>query len=120
MKSTQITICSPKGNIQRHRLPAYLEGNGTLTITHPQYPFIWTPKDNKKWNVAANYTPAILPTEGDTVIVESEMEAETASFPVIIYLNSANIRLRKDTEIKELYWQAALNLITQPVEAVSL
>lgn len=99
-----------EGKYTASSLPAYLEGNGTLTITHPQYPFIWTPKDNKKWNVAANYTPAILPTEGDTVIVESEIEAETASFPVIIYLNSANIRLRKDTEIKELYMAGGTKL----------
>ena len=101
-----------EGKYTASSLPAYLEGNGTLTITHPQYPFIWTPKDNKKMECGGQlYSRHIAHTEeGDTVIVESEIEAETASFPVIIYLNSANIRLRKDTEIKELYMAGSTKL----------
>ena len=93
-----------EGTYTAANLPEYIEGMGTLTIVHPQYPFLWTPQDNKQWNVAANYTPAILPMEGDTVIVTTEIEAQTEDFPVIMYLDADNIRLRKTiSRIKELY-----------------
>ena len=68
------------------------------------YAFQWTPQANKNWEVAANYTPAILPVEGDTILVDSEIEASTDNFPVVMYLNANNIRLRKTvSKIKELY-----------------
>ena len=93
-----------EGTYTAGNLPEYIEGTGSLTIVHPRYPFLWTPQDNKQWNVAANYTPAILPIEGDTVIVTTEIEAQTEDFPVTMYLDADNIRLRKTiSRIKELY-----------------
>lgn len=93
-----------EGTYTATKLPAYLEGEGTLTVVHPDYAFLWTPQANKNWEVAANYTPAILPVEGDTILVDSEIEASTDNFPVVMYLNANNIRLRKTvSKIKELY-----------------
>lgn len=100
----------PKGSYTSQNLPDYLEGTGTLTIVHPDYPFIWNPQTNKDWNVAANYLPAILPVEGDVIEVTSEMNACTDNFPVTIYLNGANIRITKSTKIKELYMAGGTKL----------
>lgn len=99
-----------KGSYTSLSLSDYLEGTGVLTIVHPDYPFIWNPQSDKNWNVSANYQPAILPVEGDVIEVASEMNACTDNFPVVIYLNTANIRITKSTKVNALYMAGGTKL----------
>lgn len=86
-------------------MPAYLEGEGTLTVVHPDYAFQWTPQANKNWEVAAIILRLFYRLKGILFLLIPKIETSTDNFPVVMYLNANNIRLRKTVgKIKELLY----------------
>lgn len=71
---------------------AIFEGSESILVGRPTM-FTWNPTENKRWGNANNYKPALLPLNGDTVIVKSEMEADGVVFAGTVLLKETNIRL---------------------------
>lgn len=74
--------------------PDLITGSGKIVIGRPDT-FIFHRGANGNWDVPENYTPALLPLAGETVICEEEMETTSTVFAAdIIIQNGGNIRLR--------------------------
>jgi autotransporter-associated beta strand protein len=74
--------------------PALISGTGKIIIGRPET-FIFHRGSNGNWDVAENYTPALLPKAGETAIVEEEMETTSTVFTAdIIIQNTGNLRMR--------------------------
>lgn len=77
--------------------PDVFSGNESITVGRPST-FTWTAAESKTWENPNNYKPAILPSIGDSVIVEVEMETSSLPFEATILLKKNNIRLRNQAE----------------------
>lgn len=74
--------------------PDLISGSGKIIIGRPET-FIFHRGSNGNWDVAENYTPALLPEAGETVIVEEEMETTSTVFAAdIVIQNTGNLRMR--------------------------
>jgi hypothetical protein len=73
--------------------PEVFTGSAAITVGRPTM-FTWNPTATKTWENAANYKPALLPGQGDTVTVETEMEINTTPYTATILLQKANLRFR--------------------------
>ncbi len=74
--------------------PELISGDGKIIIGRPDT-FVFHRGSNGNWDVPENYTPALLPEAGETVIVEEEMETTSTIFAAdIVIQNGGNLRLR--------------------------
>ncbi len=74
--------------------PDLISGEGKIIIGRPET-FVFHRGANGNWDVPENFTPALLPEAGETVIVEEEMETTSTIFEADIVLqNGGNLRLR--------------------------
>ncbi|MFB6320730.1 pectinesterase family protein [Saccharicrinis sp. FJH54] len=72
--------------------PSIISGTGSVVVGRPDT-FLFS---GGPWDNAANYTPALLPEEGETVLCEGEMEtASTTNIANVIFVkNKGKLRLR--------------------------
>jgi autotransporter-associated beta strand protein len=74
--------------------PELISGDGKIIIGRPET-FVFHRGANGNWDDPENYTPALLPKAGETVIVEEEMETTSTIFEAdIVIQNGGNLRLR--------------------------
>ncbi|MBN1820337.1 MAG: autotransporter-associated beta strand repeat-containing protein [Prolixibacteraceae bacterium] len=76
--------------------PDLISGSGKIIIGRPDT-FTFHRAVNGNWDEPGNYTPALLPQAGETVICEEEMETTSIVFTADIILRGAGkLRLRGD------------------------
>ncbi|MEX2371689.1 MAG: pectinesterase family protein, partial [Bacteroidales bacterium] len=76
--------------------PEIISGTGSIIIGRPDT-FIFHRGANGNWDIPENFTPALLPQAGETVICEEEMETTSTVFEAdIIIRNGGSLRLRGD------------------------
>jgi autotransporter-associated beta strand protein len=76
--------------------PGLISGSGAIIIGRPDT-FYFHRGANGNWDIAENFTPAILPETGETVIVEEEMETTSTVFTAdLVVQNGGRLRLRGD------------------------
>ncbi len=76
--------------------PDLISGDGKIIIGRPET-FVFHRSSNGNWDIPENYTPALYPLAGETVIVEEEMETTSTVFEADIILRGAGtLRLRGD------------------------
>ncbi|MFZ5939812.1 MAG: pectinesterase family protein [Bacteroidota bacterium] len=76
--------------------PALISGVGKVIIGRPDT-FYFHRTANGNWDVAENFTPALLPEAGETVVCEEEMETTSSIFTADILLGyPGDLRLRGD------------------------
>jgi autotransporter-associated beta strand protein len=76
--------------------PELISGTGKIIIGRPDT-FIFHRSANGNWDIPENFTPALLPQAGETVICEEEMETTSTVFTAdIILRNGGSLRLRGD------------------------
>ena len=74
--------------------PGLISGSGKIVVGRPDT-FVFHRSGNGNWDNPANYTPALLPLAGETVICEAEMETTSTVFEAdIIIQNTGNLRMR--------------------------
>lgn len=73
-----------------------ITGAGRVIIGRPDT-FIFHMGANGNWDIPENFTPALFPLEGETVICEEEMETTSTVFTADLVLqNGGDLRLRGD------------------------
>ena len=71
-----------------------ISGTGKVIVGRPSV-FIFSGATSGVWDIASNFSPALLPEAGETVICEREMETTSTVFPANIILRGAGrLRLR--------------------------
>ena len=76
--------------------PGLISGEGKIIIGRPDT-FIFHRGSNGNWDEPGNYTPALVPQAGETVICEEEMETTSTIFEAdIILRGEGRLRLRGD------------------------
>ncbi len=74
--------------------PGLISGPGKIIVGRPSL-FTFTAATSGLWDVASNYSPALMPEAGETVVCEKEMETTSIVFPAgIIFKNGGSLRLR--------------------------
>ncbi len=74
--------------------PGLISGTGKIIIGRPDT-LIFHRGANGNWDVPENYTPALFPLAGETVICEEEMETTATIFVAdVIVRNGGSIRMR--------------------------
>lgn len=74
--------------------PEFISGTGQIIVGRPKE-FTFTGATNNNWDVATNFSPALLPEAGEVVNCSIEMETTSTLFTADIHLiKPGNMRLR--------------------------
>ncbi len=87
------TILSP-GEYTAATHPAFISGTGKVNVGRPSQ-FLFTAAVSTDWDNPGNYSPALLPLAGETILCEKEMQTTAAVMAAgIIFRNGGSLRLR--------------------------
>ncbi len=88
------TTLQPVGEYNASTHPGLITGVGKVIVGRPPV-FAFTGATNNNWDVATNFSPALLPEAGETVICEKEIETTSTVFAADLILRGAGrLRLR--------------------------
>lgn len=87
-------VMQPLGTYTASTHPDLIQGTGQIIVGRPsEFTFVGAVDGN--WDVAANFSPPLLPEAGETVISNREMETTSTVFAADLILNGpGNIRMR--------------------------
>ncbi|GAO29291.1 autotransporter-associated beta strand repeat-containing protein [Geofilum rubicundum] len=83
-------VMQPIGTYDASTHPELISGTGSIVIGRPaSFMFL-----GGNWDVASNYTPALMPEAGETVFCEGEMETTSTIYPADVIFVNGKGRLR--------------------------
>lgn len=87
-------ILQPPGEYNATTHPTIIAGSGKVIVGRPEQ-FLFTAAVSTDWDNPGNYSPALLPLAGETIICEKEMQTTgTIMTAGIIFRNGGTLRLR--------------------------
>lgn len=86
----------PPGEYDAQTNPNLISGSGKVVVGRPSR-FVFVGGANGNWDIPENFSPALLPEAGDTVLCDREIETTTTVFTANLFIsNGGRLRLRGD------------------------